>query len=72
MKWIGFKYLGHRYMFDRNGTIYGKHLTNDSVPAGKLTFSPETTQVIKTWCDNMGFAGLSLEDYLDKVLGSPK
>lgn len=49
--------------------IVGAHFTNDFIPEGKLRFGPVATAAIKIWCQNEGFAGIRLEDYLDKVLG---
>ncbi len=67
MKWTAFRYLSHGYKFEKDGSIVGCGWRD--VPAGKMVFGQEMTKAIHMWCDNEGFAGLSLERYLDRVLG---
>jgi hypothetical protein len=69
--WAAFKYLNHGYRLTPDGIIpyafqYGY------VPKGFLKFNAATTAAIRIWCANDGFAGMSIEDYLDQVLGSAK
>jgi len=76
MRFIRFTYLGHAYGIygDAISGYYNEFAsdTRQCLPAGQLTFGPEATAAIKTWCANLGFAGMPLEEYLDKVLGPPQ
>ena len=75
MRWNSFRYLGYGYTVE-DGKIRGCAWGNSRsggfvVHAGFMKFDEVQTAAILCWLNNMGFAGMSLEEYLDKVLGGP-